>query len=76
MLIENENHHHYSSPISTTHQLQGILPIFMHLRPILCTFQVSVDFYYVPVGQERGGGAGEGVGTRERGIEPILSGNS
>ena len=28
---------------------------FMYLRAILCTFQISVDFYYVPVGG-RGGG--------------------
>jgi hypothetical protein len=30
----------------------------MYLRAILCTFQISVDFYYVPVG---------GTGRRERG---------
>jgi hypothetical protein len=30
----------------------------MYLRAILCTFQISVDFYYVPVGGR--GGAGEG----------------
>jgi hypothetical protein len=38
----------------------------MYLRAILCTFQISVDFYYVPVGG-RGGvrvGAGEGGGAR------------
>jgi hypothetical protein len=29
----------------------------MYLRAILCTFQISVDFYYVPVGG-RGGGRG------------------
>ncbi len=45
--------------------------IFMYLRAILCTFQISVDFYYVPVVGRRGG-TGEGVGTRERGIESIL----
>ncbi len=46
----------------------------MYLRAILCTFHISVDFYYVPVGRkgEGTGGAGEGVGTRERGIESIL----
>jgi hypothetical protein len=33
---------------------------FMYLRAILCTFQISVDFYYVPVG---------GRGGRERGLE-------
>ncbi len=45
----------------------------MHLRAILRTFQISVDFYYLPVGG-RGGerGAGEGGGARERGIESIL----
>ncbi len=30
---------------------------FMYLRTIFCTFQISVDFYYVPVGG-RGGGRG------------------
>jgi hypothetical protein len=39
----------------------------MYLRAILCTFQISVDFYYVPVGG-RGGGR-RGGGARERGIE-------
>ncbi len=37
----------------------------MYLRAILCTFQISVDFYYVPV-RKRGDGAGE------RGMESIL----
>ncbi len=49
---------------------------FMYLRAIFCTFQISVDFYFVPVGG-RGvgrGGAGEGEGARERGIECILYG--
>ncbi len=44
---------------------------FMYLRAILCTFQISVDFYYryVPVSGRGGGrgGAGEGEGARERG---------
>ncbi len=31
--------------------------IFMYLRAVLCTFQISVDFYCVPVGG-RGGGRG------------------
>jgi hypothetical protein len=38
----------------------------MYLRAILCTFQISVDFYYVPVGgrggRERGAGEGRGLG--------------
>jgi hypothetical protein len=53
-------------------------PMFMYLRAILCTFQISVDFYYVPVGGRGGGrgGAGEGEGARERGIECILYGYS
>jgi hypothetical protein len=48
----------------------------MYLRAIFCTFQISVDFYYVPVGGRGGGrgGAGEGEGARERGIECILYG--
>jgi hypothetical protein len=45
--------------------------LFMYLRAILCTFQISVDFYYVPMGGR--GGAGEG-GARESGIECILYG--
>ena len=45
---------------------------FMYLRAVLCTFQISVDFYFVPVGGR--GGAGEGEGARERGIECILYG--
>ncbi len=47
----------------------------MYLRAIFCTFQIYVDFYYVPVGERGGGergGAGEGEGARERGIECIL----
>jgi hypothetical protein len=48
----------------------------MNLQAIFCTFQISVDFYYVPVGG-RGGGrgsAGEEEWARERGIECILYG--
>jgi hypothetical protein len=50
--------------------------IFMYLRAIFCTFQISLDFYIVPVGGRGGGigGAGEGEGARERGIECILYG--
>ncbi len=44
---------------------------FMYLRAILRTFQISVDFYYVPVGGRREGRAGEGGRGRERGIESI-----
>ncbi len=49
----------------------------MYLRALLCTFQISVDFYYGPVGERGGGrgGAGEGGlekgGYRERGIECV-----
>jgi len=40
----------------------------MYLSAILCTFQISVDFYYVPVGRRGRGerGAGEEWGL-ERG---------
>ena len=48
------------------------LNFFRYLRAIFCTFQISVDFYFVPVGGR--GGAGEGEGARERGIECILYG--
>ncbi len=37
--------------------------LFMYLRAILCTFQISVDFYYVPVGGRGGGRGGAGVGA-------------
>jgi hypothetical protein len=47
---------------------------FMYLRAILCTFQISVYFYYVPVGG-RGGEAGEG-GWLERGGIHVLYGYS
>ncbi len=45
------------------------------MRAILCTFQLSVDFYYLPVGGRGGrGGTGEegGGGASERGIKSIL----
>jgi hypothetical protein len=47
----------------------------MYLRAILCTFRISVDFYYVPGGGD-GGGLEKGGGARERGIECILNGYS
>jgi hypothetical protein len=37
----------------------------LYLRAIFCSFQISVDFYFVPVGGR--GGAGEGEGVRDRG---------
>jgi hypothetical protein len=54
--------------------LRDLAGVFMYLRAILCIFQISVDFYYVPVSGRGGGrgGAGEGEGARERGIECIL----
>ncbi len=47
-----------------------LIVLFMYLRAIFCTFQISVDFYYVPVGGKGGGRgrAGEGEGAGERGI--------
>ena len=50
----------------------------MYLRAILCTFQISVDFYYVPVSGRGGGrgGAAEGEGAKEKVIECILYGYS
>ncbi len=39
---------------------------FMYLRAILCTFQISVDFYYVPVS---GRGGGRGGLEKGRGLE-------
>jgi hypothetical protein len=53
----------------------AMLSIFMYLQAILCTFQISVDFYYVPVGGREGADEGGG-GARERGIECILDGYS
>ncbi len=46
----------------------------MYLRAIFCTFQISVDFYFVLVGGRGGGrgGAGEWEGARERVIECIV----
>jgi hypothetical protein len=41
---------------------------FMYPRAILCTIQISIDFYYVPVGG-RGGVWGLEKGARKRGIE-------
>jgi len=34
----------------------------MYLRAILCNFQISVDFYFVPVSGRGGGGGGLGKG--------------
>jgi hypothetical protein len=50
----------------------------MYLRAVLYTFQISVDFYCVPVGGRGGGRGGPGVGggARGRGIECILYGYS
>ncbi len=39
---------------------------FMYLRAIFCTFQISVDFYIVPVG---GRGGGRGGLEKGRGLE-------
>jgi hypothetical protein len=39
----------------------------MYLGALLCTFQISVDFCYVPVGG-RGGGRG-GAGVRGGGLD-------
>ena len=46
------------SPAPSLRQPAPLVSHFMYLRAILCTFQISVDFYYVPVGGR--GGAGEG----------------
>ena len=43
---------------------EGLL--FMYLRAILCTFQISVDFYFVPVS---GRGVGRGGLEKGRGLE-------
>jgi hypothetical protein len=40
--------------------------LFMYLRAILCTFQISVDFYFVPVS---GRGGGRGGLEKGRGLE-------
>ncbi len=45
-----------------------LIIIFMYLRAIFCTFQISVDFYYVPVG---GRGGGEGGLEKGRGLERV-----
>jgi hypothetical protein len=44
---------HLTFVLTQTHSV-----LFMYLRTILCTFQISVDFYYVPVGGRGGGGRG------------------
>jgi hypothetical protein len=50
----------------TARSLPHFARFFMYLRAILCTFQISVDFYYLPLGGKGGGreGAGEGGGGR------------
>jgi hypothetical protein len=60
----------------SAHSAGAYTATFMYLRAIFCTFQISVDFYIVPVGGRGGGrgGAGEGEEARERGIECILYG--
>jgi hypothetical protein len=40
--------------------------LFMYLRAILCTFQISVDFYFAPVS---GRGGGRGGLEKGRGLE-------
>jgi hypothetical protein len=58
-------HTQYLIPEETERQkINDWKVVFMYLRAILCTFQISVDFYYVPVGWR--GEAGEGGGL-ERG---------
>ena len=42
------------------------LNFFMYLRAIFCTFQISVDFYFVPVS---GRGGGRGGLEKGRGLE-------
>ncbi len=41
----------------------------MYLRAVLCIFQISVDFYCVPVGGREGGEAGGEAGGEEGGEE-------
>jgi hypothetical protein len=57
-----------NAELKSTHG--GVLSylFFMYLRAVLCTFQISVDFYYVPVGGRGGvrGGLEKGGGL-ERG---------
>jgi hypothetical protein len=48
-------------------EVKAYSKIFMYLRALLCTFQISVDFYYVPVGERGGGRGGAGGGGLERG---------
>jgi hypothetical protein len=48
----------------------------MYLRAVLCTFQISVDFYYVPVGGRGGGRGGAGRGIERGVIECVLYGYS
>jgi hypothetical protein len=46
----------------------SVTVFFVYLGAILCTFQISVGFYYVPVG---GRGGLERGGAGERGMESI-----
>jgi hypothetical protein len=48
------------------HEHKTMMLILMYLRAILYTFQIYVDFYYIPVG---GRGGLEGEGAREKGID-------
>ncbi len=46
---------HVYKTVLCEYQCCEAINIFMYLRAILCTFQISVDFYFVPEGG-RGGG--------------------
>ncbi len=42
--------------VKELHKFVWYSKAFMYLRAILCIFQISVDFYYVPVGWRDGDG--------------------